>query len=181
MILMKIDHESGAALRVRLDRTSKAIDRALSQGIRSGGIHVTTVLKRDILAGQVLHKRSGNLTRAVFSEMLNPMTSMVGVGKEAPYAKFLNNGTRPHIIEAKNGKALKFTPGAGAIRASGFVSPRNVNRVIAANAIFRRSVMHPGTPPYRFMELALAMSTPDIRAGIEKRLAATLRTGDAPQ
>ncbi len=45
----------------------------------------------------------------------------------APYVEF---GTRPHIINAKNRKALKFAGGGG--------------------FIFRRSVHHPGSKPFPF-------------------------------
>jgi hypothetical protein len=48
----------------------------------------------------------------------------------AAYAGCVETGTRPHVINAKNGKALKI-PGAG-----GFV--------------FRRSVNHPGSRPFPY-------------------------------
>lgn len=182
MIHVVVDHKSGTALEVRLDQTSKAIRAGLSKGIRAGAIYLTTVLKKDVLSGQVLRQRSGNLSRSIFHKMESPMTGVVGVGKEAPYGRMLNYGTRPHIIEAKPGKTLAFTPGgvAHAIRTSGFVKARSIKKTIAANAIFRKRVMHPGTAPYRFMELGLAMATPGVREEINKRIDAAVATGKEP-
>jgi len=48
----------------------------------------------------------------------------------AAYAPYVEFGTRPHVINAKNRKALKFAGGGG--------------------FIFRRSVHHPGSKPFPF-------------------------------
>ena len=47
-----------------------------------------------------------------------------------PYAKFVEFGTRPHIISARPGRMLRFTVGG--------------------RVLFRKRVMHPGTKPYLF-------------------------------
>lgn len=46
---------------------------------------------------------------------------------DTPYARYVSSGTRPHIIRAKNARALRFQ--------------------IGAETIFRQSVNHPGTQP----------------------------------
>lgn len=66
-----------------------------------------------------------NSARATYS-------ATVSTGGEAnEYAVFVHEGTGPHLIAAKNGKALHF------------------------NGVFARSVNHPGTAAHRFMSDAL--------------------------
>jgi hypothetical protein len=48
------------------------------------------------------------------------------------YAIYVNNGTHPHVIRAKNGKALRFMAGGG--------------------VVFARSVNHPGTVGHFMLE-----------------------------
>jgi hypothetical protein len=55
----------------------------------------------------------------------------------APHAIYVTDGTKPHVIEARNGQALKFIGAAGA-------------------PVYRRRVNHPGTKPNRFLERAIA-------------------------
>lgn len=50
--------------------------------------------------------------------------------RKAKYAPFVEFGTRPHLIRAKK-KALRFT--------------------VRGQVLFRRSVQHPGTRPYKFL------------------------------
>lgn len=57
----------------------------------------------------------------------------IWVGSELPYAIFHHEGTRPHVIEAKNAKFLRFRS-----RQSG-------------EFVFRKRVNHPGTQPNRFL------------------------------
>ncbi len=60
----------------------------------------------------------------------------------ASYARYVEFGTAPHIIEAKNAKAL-FWPGA-------------------QHPV--KSVQHPGTKANPFMERIIAAATPEINA-----------------
>jgi len=81
-----------------------------------------------IKAGRAFTTRTGQLEQSIGVRYL------LGGGAEvytnAEYAGCVETGTRPHVINAKNGKALKI-PGAG-----GF--------------IFRRSVNHPGSRPFPY-------------------------------
>lgn len=58
----------------------------------------------------------------------------------APYAFYVENGTRPHAIVARRRKALRF--------------------VQNGEVFFRRSVWHPGTWPRPFMAEAQKKATP---------------------
>lgn len=55
----------------------------------------------------------------------------VRVGTNIPYARYMNDGTAPHLITAKAGKMLAFTTAKG--------------KVVV------KSVRHPGTPPRPFL------------------------------
>jgi hypothetical protein len=63
----------------------------------------------------------------------------------APYAPFILGGTRAHVIEARNARALRWVEhsGHGAVR-------------------FARRVQHPGTKPDNFPERAMKTVTPMI-------------------
>lgn len=54
----------------------------------------------------------------------------------AAYASFIDSGTAPHVIAARNAQALRFT--------------------MNGQVMFRRSVQHPGTSPRPFIEAARA-------------------------
>lgn len=73
------------------------------------------------------------------------------VGTEDEIYGYVNDGTRPHIIEAKNGKSLAFGVPS---------SPKTAVRVIGSSAgsrgsvtIKRKRVRHPGTDARKFDEV----------------------------
>lgn len=61
------------------------------------------------------------------------MTAEVTAG--AAHAVYVHEGTSPHVIRPRTGKALRFTAGG--------------------QLVFARSVMHPGTSPNRFLIQAM--------------------------
>lgn len=83
--------------------------------------------------------RTGNLGRSIQEDpivFMGPFRVESGVTATANYAAAVHEGTRPHVIRAKNGKALKF-PGRD------------------GNPVFRASVNHPGTQPRPFLRNAV--------------------------
>lgn len=171
---IEVTQESQRALRVRLDGSRANLQRALSAGIQAATIQLASILKRDFLSGQLVNRRTGNLSRAVFTKMIDDLTGVVGVGKEAPYARFVNDGTRPHIIAARNAKALAF-------HVNGFYTSYTSNAGITRQAynkgdlIFRKVVHHPGTKPRHFMEAALAAAKPEIQRIIEAHVSSAMK------
>lgn len=172
---LQVTRESEQAVKVAIDNAGKRIVQGLKSGVRAAGIYVASYIKRELLSGWPVFRRSGNMSRAVFSRMEGDAVSVVGVGPEAPYARFVNDGTRPHLISARNGGVLAFTPAAGAIRASAFVSPRSISKVINQNVVFARVVHHPGTAPRKFMELGLTASLSEIYRIIKDRVARLMK------
>lgn len=150
MISVEVTQESQTALRIKLDRAKSGIVKGLRAGIQAATIHLSTVIKRDYLSGQVVNRRTGNLSRAVFTRMESDTTGIVGVGKEAPYGRFVNDGTLPRVITAVNAKALRF--------------------VINGNVLFRKSVNHPGIRARHFMEDALSSDRMNIQQIIADRV-----------
>ena len=76
---------------------------------------------------------------------------------DAPYARYVEYPTRPHIIRPKAAHGFK-----GPLRRSqtrrdaGTGEPRAVLRFVIGNRVFfRPKVMHPGTPGFPFMRPAL--------------------------
>ncbi|WP_083664410.1 phage virion morphogenesis protein [Herminiimonas arsenitoxidans] len=76
-------------------------------------------------SGKILQAK-GHLARSITPFSSN---NVGGVGTNVPYAPAMNNGSKPHVIKAKNKKALYF------------------------GGRFAKKVNHPGTAPRPFMVL----------------------------
>lgn len=117
--------------------------RTLPQLTKRLGTEIEAAMDRDL-------KSHDNL--AVTKQMIeNPTTisgrvQLVWTGSQAKrmVPVWLEGGTRPHEIVARNAKALSF------------FWPR-----VGARVAFKR-VMHPGTRPYKLVENAMMRMEPDI-------------------
>jgi hypothetical protein len=147
------------SLSIKLRAARTGVPAGLSKGVQAATISLASHIKRDLLSGQVVHRRSGNLSRGVHDRMESEFVGVVYVGAEAPYGKYVNDGTRPHVITAVRAKALHF-----------FVNGAE---------FFRKSVHHPGTKPTQFMEKGLASWRPQIVKIITRYVTAGLKGGNA--
>jgi hypothetical protein len=106
--------------------------------------------------------RTGNLMNGIHPEYFGRSGQIVTSVK---YTQMVNDGTAPHVIEARNAKALAFPPfmarGAtrGGTRIGGVLSGghktgvfRFGGRTADVGLIFRRKVFHPGTKGKKFVE-----------------------------
>lgn len=87
------------------------------------------------MRGKGYQNRTGRLTQSMFqmSAHLGAYTYRSDVGATAPYAQWVDEGTRPHIIQARRGSFLRFYwPKAG-------------------RWITTRMVHHPGTAGAHFI------------------------------
>ena len=79
-------------------------------------------------------KRTGKLSQSIVKRPV--ITSELGmsviIGAYQPYAVFVHEGTKAHVIMPKTAKALHWVNGAG-------------------DDVFAKSVHHPGTKPHRFL------------------------------
>lgn len=68
------------------------------------------------------------------------------------YAPFIEFGTRPHVIQARRARALRFVAGG--------------------QVLFRKSVNHPGTRPYKFLwratNAAYRIAGPNLASGMAR-------------
>lgn len=78
--------------------------------------------------------RTGNLTRSIYSRIVayDRLSAEGEFGALAAYASYVEDGTKPHKIVARNAQSLRWTDEGGAVH-------------------FARSVNHPGTKPNPFM------------------------------
>ncbi|HZW58259.1 MAG TPA: HK97-gp10 family putative phage morphogenesis protein [Nitrososphaerales archaeon] len=74
------------------------------------------------VAKSLAPKKTGFLQSSILVKRGDTPTSVLVVA-EAPYAKFLEFGTRPHTIEAKNARALHFTMGGREVFAKSVLNP----------------------------------------------------------
>jgi hypothetical protein len=81
------------------------------------------------------------------------------VGSPSRIALYANAGTQPHLIRARNARALRFQ--AGGIR-------------------FARSARHPGTRPLRFFERGAQQARPQLASFVRVSLA-QVAAGAPPQ
>lgn len=157
-IFVTVTPESQRAVRVKLDTARKGVAKGLHRGIQKAIISLESFYKKDILHGGIVKARTGNLSRSTFSRMLGEFTGVVGWGKEAPYARYVNDGTKPHIITATRAKALRF--------------------IVGGSVTFRKSVNHPGSVARNFAEIGLTRYTPNIREMIAAEVNRGVKTGE---
>lgn len=140
---IEVDPTSARSVLFKIEHAQSGLQSGLSSGLEAAAIYLASYIKGQLLSGQLVNNRTGNLRRAVFQTMLGPLTALVGVGREAPYARFVNDGTQPHEIVARKAKALHF--------------------FVGGQEFFRKRVHHPGITARKFMETGLQDSLSEIR------------------
>lgn len=86
--------------------------------------------------------KSGKLTKAINSEIISksPIVGKVFINNDvAPYGKFVHQGTKPHVIYAKDANALSW--------------------MSEGKRVFAKYVFHPGTEPDPFIDNAVEALT----------------------
>lgn len=74
---------------------------------------------------------------------------------------YIERGTKPHKIRAKNGKALAF-------RATQNATYKNGKKIEFGDKVVVQEVNHPGTDPRPFMSIALLLSKNEIKKIMQK-------------
>lgn len=104
-----------------------------------------------------VHRRSGQTIRDQRGRIMRTAAGrIIRLENDAKQARFLEKGTRPHIIRARRSKARR----SKALRFIG----RN------GAPVFRRWVLHPGTPAFRLF----SMSHDDAGAFFERAMRARM-------
>ncbi len=76
----------------------------------------------------------------------------IRITNRAKHARFLEGGTRAHVITARRGRVLRFMSGGG--------------------PVFRRSVQHPGTRAYKFIQASAKAASLKTKRELEQRMRA---------
>lgn len=133
--------ESRAALR-GLETLSAGVVQAIELTLRSA----VAAAEGSAKGTERFKDRSGDTRGSIHGEA-HGLTGFVQAGGAA---RFLENGTPPHIIRARNASVLRFE--------------------VAGRVLFRRMVRHPGTAPRPFMHDAAERGAIAAEYGAEEFL-----------
>lgn len=134
-----------------METAIRALDHHVGRAVVAGSVLIADAARE--LAGHRTQVRTGGYiasiipgrVRGTFSR--NTLQVIVAAGgARIYYAKFLEHGTKPHVIEAKKNR------------------PRGSLRWVGSgdNFVFRRRVHHPGTKPLHIMRDAARMAGPQL-------------------
>jgi hypothetical protein len=175
-ITVEVTSESLTSLLVRLSEASGAAQAGMRRGVNAAAIDLVSYIKRDLLSGQVLKNRTGNLRRAVFSRMDGDV-GVVGVGPEAPYGKIQEYGVaHPWTITAHG--AIIAAAGRSGLDVSGMEGAKALHFKIGGEGFFAQSVTIPGLTAKPFMTRGLTERTPKLRDIIQRFVSAAVAKKD---
>ena len=91
---------------------------------------------QQLTSNQMVNVQSGQLRSSIKHEIKHfPTTMSLYVGSNVEYAKYVHDGTSPHVIRARPGGVLAFPKGG--------------------RTVFATYVNHPGTSPRPFLTTAM--------------------------
>jgi hypothetical protein len=132
------------AIRSQFAKLGKAPEQALA---------ITAEKVEDYIQGQIgRHAKTGALERSLGKKRIPGGWEIGHDSRVAPYARFVHDGTRPHLILPKKKKALRW--------------PVNGRFVFS-----KKGVKHPGNKPDKWMERAAAQAPIIFRKALEAELA----------
>ena len=146
----------------KLGVLAPALDDAIKNGFQAVQISIADHARNSTL----FTDRTGALRASIRpAELVGKFSSgtlaaFVRVGGRGPggavnYAAAVHEGTKPHVIKAKDAQALRIPTGGG--------------------FFFRKSVRHPGTAPRAFMTEAADAVAPTIPTTIRAYIAGAIR------
>jgi phage gpG-like protein len=146
----------------RFEAMPGKLRQALTTKVSTLALRLEDRVKRK-LTNDVLHVRSGDLRRSIFSEVQSNATEVIGKvasSGDVKYAAIQEFGgkTSAHVIEAKNGGALAF--------------------MFGGKQAFFKKVNHPGSviPERSYLRSSLADMRDEIVEGLEEAVALALKT-----
>jgi HK97 gp10 family phage protein len=132
------------------EKTASEISKAVQKSIAV--IHNQAL--KEAPTGRFQHHGKGSMLRLrqrINSRMTGNMKGEVV--SDAPYSAYVHEGTRPHVIEAKNARVLatesKYAPNWPRVSKGGY-------------AIFGKRVQHTGTRPNPFLKRAVEKRIRDV-------------------
>lgn len=134
---------------------AEEIDREIVAGLQRAVGHTVTVTTQKARSEHGWRDRTGATRESITGEVNDTATGASGEVTAGENAARLNDGTRPHTITAVRAKVLRFAMGG--------------------QAMFRRSVNHPGTKPDPFLDRAADAAEEALEQGVEAALDKALR------
>ncbi len=137
-------------------------DSPLMRAFDRIGVKLVSYIKNNKLSGNPIKRRTGNLSRHIdYTVQQNGTQIVMKVGvvrgeQDVPYAKWLEGGSRPHVITPKNARVLAFS--------------------VAGEKVFAKAVNHPGTPAFRFLRSSLQENRQMIVKELRDAAAAMVRS-----
>ena len=130
----------GQSLITYLEKVSNVIEVAMNKGMREGGKELTDYIKYDLLEGQLVKKRTGELQRGIYYTTQPNRVNIRIRGPHAVVGQWINEGLdKTWLITPRGPWRLKFKVETGP----------NGGKVISV-----LKVQHPGIKPRYFMEKA---------------------------
>jgi HK97 gp10 family phage protein len=148
----------------RLRAFPGAAREAAQVALRDIGDDVYAVSQRNVPVDKGTLRASGNV-RVDENE--------VTIGYNTPYAKFVHDGTAPHVILPRNAKVLAFPPSGarGAIRGGkrvGIFTFSGKSQIVGL--VYAKEVHHPGTRAQPFLADAMEETRPRWLEHIRRRI-----------
>lgn len=149
--MIRLSFEENRSLKTLIDDIeNKCIEdkKKIQQVVRDTGANIQKEAKANL-------EKNGNIkTRKLYGSIKGRYTTLGTyecqylVKASAKHAIYIEEGTKPHIIKAKNAKALRFLSGG--------------------KVVYAKQVFHPGTKASPFMETAFFDNVPKFIDSIEE-------------
>ena len=128
------------------DKTQEMVKRQLKMAARD--------IKEHAAEHHRYESRGGDLERRGVIYRVNGSSAVIALNPNVPYAVFVHEGTKPHIIEPRNKRALRW--------------------VARGEFAFAKRVFHPGTEKDQFLYEAAENEMPKIQSRFENALESLL-------
>ena len=154
-------------LTAKLDALPAALQKKLATNLEKAAMRLRDYIRYGELDGQLLNVKSADLQNSIqetTTESSTGVNAKVYSSGNLPYAKPLNDGCAPYIIEPKTAKFLAWPGGEAFDGPAGgkFNAFYGMSGGDQAEMIFAKVVHHPGQWPRQFMEAGLAYQKDDI-------------------
>jgi hypothetical protein len=133
-----------------MDELALGLDTAAAQALDDA----LTVTTRSAGATSLYHDRTGLLRHSTVAK-LDRAKLRGSVSNAVKYARYVEEGTRPHVIRPRRAKMLRFTVGG--------------------RVVFSHGVHHPGTSPRPFMRVAGEAGEAALSVALDARVDAAIR------
>ena len=130
------------------NRASTRYLSTLSAGAQRATRDAAASSQARIASGAYWTNRTGKTGRS-FRIDADPEALGATLVSNSKVARFLESGTRPHVITPRRKDALRFVPAGG-------------------GAVFARSVNHPGTKPRNYLAAEASASDAPLTAAVER-------------